>query len=99
VFTIRPPSGKGAKSNEGGIYSDLSWRRAGNTLGRALNDPTLSGSLLHVTVTVNDNVEHRPVWLASLECTVRSGNTELLAREIGTDIGRMIAQSLRSEGK
>jgi hypothetical protein len=59
----------------------------------------LPGSFLHVTVIVNDNAENRPVWLASLECTVRSGDTELLAREIGTDIGQMMAQSLRSEGR
>jgi hypothetical protein len=99
VFTIRPPKGKSSKSNEGGIYSDLSWRRPGNTFGRDLNDPMLPGSFLHVTVIVNDNAENRPVWLASLECTVRSGDTELLAREIGTDIGQMMAQSLRSEGR
>lgn len=97
VFSFPPTRrAQGGAEREGGVYNGLQWRRPDNALGDQLIDPTLPGTPLALTVTVRDLTLNHYVWIASLQCVVKSDNTEALARAAGQVIGSALTTSIRS---
>lgn len=95
VFSIRPGTRTAATpAPESGVYGDMNWRRS-TAVGATLNDPSLPGYGLNVTVIISDNRAYEQIWIGSLECTIATADTEALARDIGTNLGKVLAASMR----
>ena len=76
------------------VNSGLDWRRVDTALSTNLKDPALPGSSLSITAVVSDDAEHRNIWAATVHCIIKTDDSEALARDIGVDLGRLLAQSI-----
>ncbi len=89
VFSISPGRDAKAGAARAGIYNDLEWRPK-SAPGSAANDPSLAGNSLNLTVIVSDNRAYQQLWIGSLACTVKTADTEALARDIGLTLGKTL---------
>jgi hypothetical protein len=93
VFSISPPRNAKPGSAKAGVYNDLEWRPK-SAPGSAANDPSLAGNSLNLTVIVSDNRAYQQLWIGSLACTVKTADTEALARDIGSALGKALISAM-----
>ena len=93
VFTIRPGPRSQPGTFEGGVYNDLSWRST-SASGDTLNDPSLLGFSLNFTVVASESKEHRHIWIGSMICTIQTSDTQALARDIASSLGKALIASI-----
>ncbi|GEM_PF-5947824 len=93
VFSISPGRKPKPKAAKAGIYNDMEWRPR-SAPGTAANDPSLVGYSLNLTVIISDNREYQQLWIGSLACTVKTADTEALARDIGLSLGKVLVNAM-----
>lgn len=77
------------------VYTGLDWHRVDAEFSSSLKDPTLPNSSLSLTAIVNDSSSRRNILVATMHCTMKTDDSEALAREIGIDLGRAITSTIR----
>lgn len=89
VFSILAPR----SSTGGGVYNDLNWRppAAG---GGSLNNPKMVGSTLNLTVIITDRTQSRQMWIGTMQCTLKSGDTLAVANDVGQGLGQILSKSI-----
>ncbi len=91
VFSFLP--GRGGNTDTADVYPDLQWNSAhGRSAG--IVRPQLVGQMLNLTIIVTDNNAYRQMWIGTMQCTIRSADTAVLARDVGEGLGRTLAASL-----
>lgn len=93
VFSISPGRNSKPGAPKAGIYNDLEWRSK-SAPGSAANDPSLAGNSLNLTVIISDNRAYQQLWIGSLGCTVKTADTEALARDIGLTLGKTLTGAM-----
>ena len=82
-----------------GVYTDLSWRsapRTGGSRSRNAPDPNLTGATLNLTVIVSDTAEHRQMWVATMQCVMKTNDAPALAQDVGNSLGQTLMTSVRT---
>lgn len=92
VFSFLP--GRSANTDKTEVYPDLQWNSA---QGRSSNlvRPGLVGQILNLTIIITDNSAYRQMWIGTMQCTIRSADTTVLAHDVGENLGRTLAASMR----
>jgi hypothetical protein len=74
----------------GGTYKGFDWVSGQPTPGAGT---TISGSSLSLSITLTDNAQSTQSWIATLQCSVQTDDSAVLAEDIGEIIGRNIGQN------
>lgn len=85
LFTL---STRGAGPLQGTSYNNFTWADEGGHLA------DINAAKLNITANVVDRVSAAYVWIASVECTVKTRDGGALAAELGELIGRTLGRSV-----
>lgn len=78
------------------VNSGFDWSHVDAALSTSLKDPTLPGSSLSITAVVSDDDKHQNIWAATMQCTIKTDDSEALARDVGADLGQLMSGSIHA---